>query len=321
MFRIATEINDSKLICHNYGHGGAGWTFLFGCVNESIRQFQAGFQENASFKSKSITVIGAGCYGLLTAIELVRLGHQVSIVAKDVETTSHNAVGFFFPRPRRVSTPAEIALFEKLALESYQTYLDILHGQHPFINQGPKLLPAYYGMDIDPGFKPLIDCGLIKAPVVTNIAFNEFRKYIVNRYQTVFIDAQSLMQELQIEVQRLGIRITKAEINSFDEIFTPIIFNCTGLGAKQLTEDPRMLPVQGHLIMLQQQPIDQLQYLLNVRVLSKDLNGNPRDELIYFAPKQQGVLGITFLRGQADPAANVHEFARIIERCQQFFGY
>ena len=75
IFQITSELKDEKLICHNYGHGGAGWTFLFGSVPESIRQLNTQLQSNPSYKSKPICVIGAGCYGLLTAIELARAGH------------------------------------------------------------------------------------------------------------------------------------------------------------------------------------------------------------------------------------------------------
>ena len=71
-------IKNGKLIIHNYGQGGAGWTFLFGCVNESIRLFQ---QKNIN---NPVCIIGAGCYGMLTAINLKLLGYNVKIIAKDI---------------------------------------------------------------------------------------------------------------------------------------------------------------------------------------------------------------------------------------------
>src|SRR5438132_1373230 len=72
IFRVETERRDNKLICHNYGQGGAGWTFLFGCVNESLRQLETA--SPAFGTSKPIVIIGAGCYGLLTACILARKG-------------------------------------------------------------------------------------------------------------------------------------------------------------------------------------------------------------------------------------------------------
>jgi hypothetical protein len=282
---VYTQKTGRKLICHNYGQGGAGWTFLFGCVNESIRQFQQQLQEDASLAKQPICVIGAGCYGLLTAITLARAGHTVRIVAKDTHNLpSNKAAGFFFPRARKCSTPQERAIFQGYGMESYRTYLQIINGTHPFITQGPKLLPAYYGLDIDPGFAPYIADGLVAQPEQVTIDFGNGKRYDALEYQTVFINSTAMMLELQRNAQELGISIEKKELETFDEIPEPIIFNCTSLGAKKLTGDARLIPVQGHLIRLKNQPAAALKYVIHVRVLQ---NGKPT--YIYFAPKASGI--------------------------------
>ena len=156
IFNVSHEKLGDNHIFHNYGHGGAGWTFLFGCVPESIRQFEEKLSENSLLKNKPICVIGAGCYGLLTAIHLACTGYPVQIIARETEDIpSYKAAGFFFPRPRKMSTQEEIQIFTARGLESYKTYLDIINGLHPFIKTGPKLLPAYFGLDIDPGLWPV----------------------------------------------------------------------------------------------------------------------------------------------------------------------
>ena len=322
IFYVGTQVSNGKLLCHNYGHGGAGWTFLFGCVHESIRQFENQLARNASLKNKPICVIGAGCYGLLTALMLAVRGYQVQIVAKETNNIpSKNAAGFFFPRPRKCSTEHEREIFRTLGLESYRTYVAISKGEHPFIKEGPKLLPAYYGLDIDPGFKPYIAQNLIEAPEEVTITFDDRKLYEVMRYHTIFINPAFMMQELWRNVREVGMAVRTREITDFDEISESIIFNCAGMGAQKLTQDPKIVPVQGHLITLKNQPSrEQLHYMINVKVVAKNLKGMPRDELIYYAPKNNGILGITFLRGQADATANHHEFDRLIERCQQFFG-
>ena len=87
-----------------------------------------------------------------------------------------------------------------------------------------------------------------------------------------------------------------------------------------MTADPRIVPVQGHLITLKNQPdISALNYMINVKVIQKGPKGM-RDELIYFAPKDEGIVGITFIRNQADLSANAHEFDRLLQRCKDFFG-
>jgi hypothetical protein len=52
----------------------------------------------------------------------------------------------------------------------------------------------------------------------------------------------------------------------------------------------------------------------------KNQRGGMRDELLYFTPKDHGVLGITFIRGEESTTANQHEFDRLLERSHAFFG-
>lgn len=322
IFQVYMQRFNEKVIFHNYGQGGAGWTFLFGCVHTSIRQFDEYRAHNPQATNKPITVIGAGCYGLLSAILLARKGHTVQIIAKDLEDIpSNKAAGFFFPRARKSSTPEERAIFTKTGMESYKTYLEIIQGVHPFIKQGPKLLPAYYGMSIDPEFNHYIEHGLIQKPERVFVDFGNTKRYEMMEYFTIFINPALIMHELWEQVRLLQIPIIKKEITSFDEISDQIIFNCTGFGAKKLTEDKRIVPVQGHLITLQNQPpMAELQYMINAKVTMLNAKGMPRDELIYYAPKETGIVGITFLRGQDGSEANQHEFDRLIERSGNFFG-
>jgi len=322
IFRVATENYGNKLLCHNYGQGGAGWTFLFGCVHESIRQFEHELFQNSKLKNKAIGVVGAGCYGLLTAILLARKGYKVQIVAKDtVNIPSNKAAGFFFPRHRKCSNPEEVAIFKAMGMESYSVYLQIIQNKHPFIKRGPKLLPAYYGLDIDPGFRPYIAEGLMAEPEQVMIDFGNSKMYQAMEYKAIFINSSEIMKELWRNVDELSISITKQEINSFSDMSESIVFNCTGLGAKKLVDDKRIVPVQGHLIALKNQPImDDLQYMINFKVTMTNDLGVQRDELIYFAPKESGVLGITFIRGQDSLTANQHEFDRLLQRCKDFFG-
>lgn len=47
-----------------------------------------------------------------------------------------------------------------------------------------------------------------------------------------------------------GGKIIKEDIRSFDRLFNEydIVFNCAGLGAKQLTNDSELEPMSGHAI-------------------------------------------------------------------------
>ena len=205
-------------------------------------------------------------------------------------------------------------------MESYATYCQIIRGDHPFIKSGPKLLPVILVLILDPGFEAIYCKSLIATPEKVIIDFGNGKTYQAMEYKIVFINSSIIMQELQRNIDELGITITNAEINTFNEVAEPIIFNCAGLGAKKLTNDPRIVPVQGHLITLKNQPdMHQLQYMINVKVTMPGPRGM-RDELIYYAPKDSGILGITFIRGQDSLTANQHEFDRLLQRCHDFFG-
>ena len=60
--------------------------------------------------------------------------------------------------------------------------------------------------------------------------------------------------------------------------------------------------------------------MLNVKVAVTNPDGKLRDELIYYAPREGGTLGITFIRGQDSLTTNAHEFDRLLDRCKNFFG-
>ena len=322
IFQVSTEKKDEKLICHLYGHGGAGWTFLFGSVAKGIRQLHEQIERNPAYKHKPICVIGAGCYGLLSAIELTRMGHSVKIIAKETtDLPSDRAAGFFFPRPRKCSTDEERAIFTSVGMESYQAYAHIALGKHPFISNASKLMPAYYDPDIDPGFGPYISKGLLPAPEKVIIDFQNGKRHEAMEYKTVFINPADIMAELRRAVSKLGITIETKEIQSLAELPESILFNCAGKSAPHFNNDSRMVPVQGHLITLKEQPsMDDLQYMINVRVPQVSTKGWSRDELLYYAPKENGILGITFIRGEASETANMHEFDRLLDRAQRFFG-
>ena len=161
----------------------------------------------------------------------------------------------------------------------------------------------------------------MQTPEKVTINFGNSKIYDALEYKTVFINSGLIMQELHRNIQELGITITKKEVNTFSDILEPIIFNCAGLGAQKLTQDKRIVPIQGHLITLQNQPPrEELQYMINVKVIMTNPDGRQRDELIYYAPKESGIVGITFIRGENSLTNNQHEFDRLIKRCKDYFG-
>lgn len=323
IFNVAPEKQKHQMLFHNYGQGGAGLTFLFGCVEESLQQFYAYRAAQGIPKNTPIVVVGAGCYGLLTACTLAHQGYRVKIIAEKTEhLPSHNGAGFFFPRHRRSSTPQEIHDFQKFSIASFLGYSTVIQHNHPFIQRGPKIIPAYYDQAMNPGLEALIKRNLVPEPKKVTINFGGSTRHEVLQYQTLFINAHELMQELEQARKNFAIPLIQKKITSFDELEESLIFNCAGLGAGELAPDPLVGPVQGHLIALHNQPKpDQLNYLLNVKAPVDHARGIEPNKLIYFTPKGEGLLGITFLRGRKTLQKNEHEFEKILNRCNAYFGF
>ncbi|MGE0010183.1 MAG: FAD-dependent oxidoreductase [Candidatus Babeliales bacterium] len=308
-YQLYGEVKNDKLIIHNYGHSGSGWTLLFGVIEQVLEEFEAQLTQHPSFKSKPICVIGAGCMGLLSAIALAQKGYAVTIVAKQFDnTTSQNAVGLFFPYT--AFTPV-YNKYQRAQEVSLREYTAIINGEHPFIApSAAQRLPQY--VDLTSKYSRLNFWGL---PKLATLDFGNGKQHAVREYNTLFIHTYHMMQQMKAHAQKLGISLHERTITSFDELDESIIINCTGLGAQQLNNDSGIIPVQGHLIRLKEQPIAALTYIIHVRVMQ---HGKPA--YIYFAPKASGILGITYIEGVRDTQTNMHEFNAMLERARDYFG-
>src|SRR5688572_892179 len=91
-FVLGTEKLDSKLLVHNYGHGGGGMTLSWGTADLAV---QMGTESGA----REFAVLGAGGVGLATAQLLQRRGGRVTIYAKALppETTSNKSGAQWWP--------------------------------------------------------------------------------------------------------------------------------------------------------------------------------------------------------------------------------
>ena len=86
-------------------------------VNEWIRQFEQLMTHNSHLKKADWSNWSGLAMAFLTATILVRKGYKVRIFQRGENIPSHKAAGFFFPRPRKSSTPQEAHLFESYGME------------------------------------------------------------------------------------------------------------------------------------------------------------------------------------------------------------
>jgi D-amino-acid oxidase len=301
-FVLRSERLGDKLLVHNYGHGGGGVTLSWGTARLAVDELAGwtGRQDRAA-------VVGCGAVGLATARLLQRRGAAVTIYAKDVppNTTSNVAGaqwGPFSVFERGKTTAAFDEQFVRAARLSRRLFQDL-----PFRDFGMRWIENYSLSDEQPPpqampelYPDAVDLGPREHPFPARYA---------RRFTTMLIETsiymRTLLQEFLIAGGRLVVRELPARegLAALDE---PIIFNCTGLGARALLGDEELIPAKGQLTFLLPQP--EIDYIT--------LPGNG----LYMFPRSDGILlGGTFERGnwtlEPDPEAE----KRILEGHRQFF--
>lgn len=337
-FNISTEIfsaeKTKKNIIHCYGHGGAGWNTLFGSVAKAINHFKRDFPVN---KRIPIRIIGAGCIGLTTAIELAHQGYNIAgVTASELyDIPSWRAAGYFALVSVKTSAHEKAGL-DELTVQSFQIYQQIERGEHPYIPQDAvRYMPVYCSRDTESGVEFLESQNLIprRKDVILDFGNGVRRSHFVE-YMTYFIDTIKFMKQLTSEVKKLHIPIHLQTIGSFREVEEEIIFDCSGLGARELNHDKHMIPVRGHLILLNAlSGTGHMDYMIYSKVQQDD-----KESYIYLFPKSRavssdqregiycsGVLGATFIP-DADKLApedlkelDRREFQKMLDRNSLFF--
>lgn len=334
-FNISTQDIGEKFVVHCYGHGGCGWTTFMGSVERAIELFQQRYPSPSS--APAISVVGSGCMGLCSAIELTRKGYHVSkITTKELyDIPSWNAAGYFALVSVKIS-PEEEATVNKVNFSTFRSYQMVERGEHPYLSSSSvRFLPVYCSQDTHAGVEELEEQGNIPPKEVVDI---DFGNGVVHRnfakFKTYFFDVTSLMQDLHKETNRLGIPLEMKKIESFNDVEEEVIFNCTGLGGGDLANDLKMIPVRGHLIMLGEEAgKGHMDYMIYTKV-----EQDGKEEYVYLFPRtfflssqnpqgtvSYGVMGGTFLQNAdklpADELAQLdkREFKRLLDRNAVFF--
>jgi len=261
-------------------------------------------------------------------------GYQnIEIIAEKLnDTPSYNAGGMYGIASLNLGDEMMKKDCEHLALETYRRLAKIAEGKDPLFDKGVMKIDAYTGNDEEQGILPdpmgldvLIDNGIIPPGEDVIVDFGK-KKVKMLRYQTFFIYTTMFMMELLRLCKERQVKITEKKVTSFSEIDSPVIFNCAGLGAKELTNDEELHPVCGHMIELQNQPkIEETNYIMCIKIASKPVKTPEEYEdlpFFYYMPKGEGVIGGTFCIDYdgKDKEFNEKEFRGLIERARILFG-
>ncbi len=335
MFNISTEEIDGKFVVHCYGHGGSGWSTFLGSIEHAISLFQKQYplQKN----TPPIRVIGSGCMGMGSAIELSRRGYTVAgITTKELYDIASWKAGGDYGLVSLQTSPEHQQILNEINFFTFRAYQLIEKGEHPyFSSKTVRFIPFYAGPGCPSGVEELEELGMIPPRESVDIDFgNGVIHRDFTKFMTYYADVTGMMQEMHNEVAKRVIPIEMKDIKSFGEISESIVFNCTGLGSKELVKDNLMVPIRGHLLLLNEQAGQgHMTYMLGAEITQ-----DGRSEEIYLIPKNGfvsksdgqcdqafGVIGGTYIP-DADTLSpedlvqlDEQEFERLFMRNYEFF--
>ena len=313
-YMVGLERIGNKHVIHNYGHGGAGITLSWGTASQAVDLVRdipspAPSRRPARPAQRRFAVIGCGVNGLSTAIMLQRRYQDgpatVTIYAKDLppETTSNIAGGYWSPVSAFDSdaTTSEFRQRFRTASRISNRAFQLLAGSR----YGVRWLDIYNFGRSESGVLGDLPGGndLYPNQQVHRDPANFFGFPFVRQYSSMVIEPSIYLAALLDEFYTAGGKLIVKEFLNRDEVMRlpePVIFNCTGLGARALFNDQKLIPVRGQLEVLLPQPEIDYCYL------------GPG----YMFPRSDGIiLGGTFdrddwslevNRGQADSILNTH---------------
>ncbi|MGV3586683.1 MAG: FAD-dependent oxidoreductase [Adhaeribacter sp.] len=251
--RLEVQQLGQKIIVHNYGHGGSGFSLSWGTGQIAATKAAATGKQN-------IAIMGCGIMGLTTARQLQEMGKSVTIYAKELwpTITSSMATGTWSPahlvcEPDRI-TPEFKATWEQACRFSYRAYQNLL-GLGDMVTWMDHYI---IGGSRVPREAPLLHlAGQLPARVELSKKQHPFRAdYVVNQPNMVF-NIPLYLQKLTNDFLSFGGKIQIKEFKTLEDVdalLEKCVVNCTGLGAKELFNDEELMPISGQLSFLIPQP-------------------------------------------------------------------
>ena len=272
-FVVEAERIGPKFLVHNYGHGGAGITLSWGTASlavDLVRQYLGARTSSSALSAKRersrphhFAVLGCGVSGLSTARTLQRRFQNgpgtVTIYARDLppDTTSNIAGGFWSPTslydPEAASTKF-IEQFRQACRISNRAFQLLAGAEY-----GVRWIDTFELYRNEASIERELPGGNDLYPQIEIHRDPEhyFGFPYVKQFSTMLIEPQTYLNALLRDFYIAGGRVVVKEFRSREEIMRlsePVIFNCTGLGARALFNDQKLGPVRGQLEILLPQP-------------------------------------------------------------------
>jgi D-amino-acid oxidase len=283
--RLDAERLGDKVVVHNYGHGGSGWSLSWGSADVVVRKALDG----ANGK-KDLAVIGCGALGMTAAITAQRAGFKVTIYAKERPpyVRSVRATGSWTPDSRIALTSAASPTFgaewESMARTSfamYQSYLGMAGtpiewtDRYVLRDEAPGGGKSLMRPGVTHDFAHYEDRIADLEPKSQEIpaGAHPFPTKYVRRDTSMTFNVAGYARQLMNDFMIAGGAIETREFHSPQDMASlpqPIIINCPGYGARQLWSDESIIPVRGQIAwLIPQEGVHYGLYYKRVSVLAR----------------------------------------------------
>jgi D-amino-acid oxidase len=265
-FVVSAERLGPKLLVHNYGHGGGGVTLSWGTASLAV-DLARDFVNNRSTARRSaptrFAVIGCGVSGLSTALLLQRRFQNgpgtVTIYAKDLppNTTSNIAGAWWSPTSVYEQPLVTTAFTEQLRLASQisNKAFQLLVGNE----YGVRWIETLELMRSEDSLQRELPGGNSLYPQI-EVHRDPDRYFgfpVARQYYSMLIEPSIYLSALLRDFYVAGGKVIVKQFHSREEVARlseAVVFNCSGLGARELFNDQSLTPVRGQLEILLPQP-------------------------------------------------------------------
>lgn len=270
-FVVEAEKLREKLLVHNYGHGGAGVTLSWGTASLAVdlaRDFiQSKSRRSAGKNSRNrhlgFAVLGCGVSGLSTA----RLLQQrfldgtgnITIYAKNLppDTTSNVAGAWWYPASVFDQENVTAKFTEQFLLAcqiSHRAFQTLVGPEY-----GVRWAETYELIRHEASLQRELLGGahLYPQTEIHRGAESYFGFPYTRQFSSMLIEPHTYLRALLRDFYMAGGKVVVKEFKTREEVARlreNSIFNCTGLGARALFNDEKLIPVRGQLEVLLPQP-------------------------------------------------------------------